>query len=118
VLDVAYLAGVTLAGWLGIHAGLRVALAVAGGCFLSAAVAGRLVLGRGVRPAAEEAGAVAAAALPRGLGGNRVRPSSPEARAVFDRLRVRSMKYIETNQRLKEGCIDEDDDYRSSIAIS
>ncbi|HZQ28639.1 MAG TPA: MFS transporter, partial [Acidimicrobiales bacterium] len=54
VLDVAYLAGVTLAGWLGVHAGLRVALAVAGGCFLAAALASRLVLGKGTRPAALE----------------------------------------------------------------
>ena len=49
VLDVAYLAGVTLAGWLGSHMGLRTALAVAGVCFLGAAVVGRVVLGTGQR---------------------------------------------------------------------
>jgi MFS family permease len=54
VLDVAYLAGVTLAGWLGVHAHLRVAVAVAGGCFLAAALTSRLVLGKGTRPAALE----------------------------------------------------------------
>jgi MFS family permease len=52
VLDVAYLAGVTLAGWLGVHAGLRVALAVAGVCFVAAGITARLVLGKGSRPAA------------------------------------------------------------------
>ncbi|HEV7888972.1 MAG TPA: MFS transporter [Acidimicrobiales bacterium] len=66
VLDVAYLAGVTLAGWLGVHAGLRVALAVAGVCFVLAAVAARLVLGKGVRAAADEPAfaAVSAAVSP------------------------------------------------------
>ncbi|MDQ1445313.1 MAG: hypothetical protein QOI20_1777, partial [Acidimicrobiaceae bacterium] len=57
VLDVAYLAGVTLAGWLGGHVGLRTAIAVAGVCFLLAALAGRLVLGKGTRVAADEAAA-------------------------------------------------------------
>ena len=55
VLDVAYLAGVTAAGWLGTHGSLRTALAVAGGCFIAAAIAARVLLGKGVRTAAEEA---------------------------------------------------------------
>lgn len=64
VLDVAYLAGVTLAGWLGVHAGLRVALAVAGCCFIAAAVLARVLLGKGVRAAADEPGALLAPAAP------------------------------------------------------
>lgn len=96
VLDVAYLAGVTVAGWLGGHAGLRIALAVAGCGFMAAALAARLVLGKGVRAAADEAlprpapqspttVPTAGTVLPSGV---RRRPVSAEARAAFDRLRA------------------------------
>ena len=47
VLDVAYLAGVSVAGWMGGQLGLRFALAVAGSIFLTAAVCSHLVLGGG-----------------------------------------------------------------------
>ncbi|MCA1844653.1 MAG: MFS transporter [Actinobacteria bacterium] len=47
VLDVAYLAGVLLAGWLGGHVGLRIALVVAGAMFLLAAATSGLLLGSG-----------------------------------------------------------------------
>ena len=47
VLDIAYLAGVTLAGWLGGHVSLRAAMTVAGAVFLAAAAISRLVVGRG-----------------------------------------------------------------------
>ena len=58
VLDVAYLAGVTAAGWLGTHGSLRTAIAVAGGCFIAAAIVARVLLGKGVRTAAEEPAAM------------------------------------------------------------
>jgi DHA3 family macrolide efflux protein-like MFS transporter len=100
VLDVAYLAGVTLAGWLGLHASLRVALAVAGVGFLAAALTARLVLGKGVRVAAAESVArhptahspttrsTAESVLGERPAGGRRRPVSAEARAAFDRLRA------------------------------
>lgn len=49
VLDLAYLAGVSCAGWLGSHLGLRFALGVSGSIFLTAALTSHLVLGGGVR---------------------------------------------------------------------
>jgi MFS transporter, DHA3 family, macrolide efflux protein len=115
VLDAAYLAGVTLAGWLGAHMGLRTALAVAGGCFMAAAVVGRLVLGTGKpKPPAISTGTVpveialadalareqvlldmldraharlAAANLPPPKKGQGRTPTDPRAQAVFAKLR-------------------------------
>jgi DHA3 family macrolide efflux protein-like MFS transporter len=89
VLDVAYLAGVSVAGWLGVHFGLRTALAVAGLGFVAAAVTSRLVLGKGVRVAADEAAFAAGPLAPERLpeAQERLRPSDPEVRALFDRLR-------------------------------
>lgn len=49
VLDLAYLAGVSCAGWLGSHLGLRFALGISGSIFLTAALTSHLVLGGGVR---------------------------------------------------------------------
>jgi len=89
VLDAAYLVGVTTAGWLGGHVGLRTALAVAGVCFLLAALVSRLVLGTGTTPspaAAPVRQSTAPAAVDCREGPGRVRPSDPRARAVFDRL--------------------------------
>lgn len=56
VLDIAYLAGILIAGWLGGHAGLRVDLAVAGGLFLCAAAVSHVSLGRGTPPSAAATG--------------------------------------------------------------
>ena len=53
MLDIAYLGGVALAGWLGGHVSLRAALTVAGAVFLAAAATSRLVVGRGRHPALE-----------------------------------------------------------------
>jgi MFS family permease len=46
-LDIAYLVGVSAAGWLGSNFGLRWSLVVAGSTFLAAAVVSRVVLGTG-----------------------------------------------------------------------
>lgn len=49
VLDLAYLAGVSCAGWLGSHLGLRFALGISGSIFLTAALTSHLVLGGALR---------------------------------------------------------------------
>jgi MFS family permease len=47
VLNLAYLAGASLAGWVGATAGVRTAYALSGGIFLLAAVASRVLLDEG-----------------------------------------------------------------------
>lgn len=61
VLDLAYLGGVFLAGWLGGELGLRFALGVSGAIFLTAAVTSHLVLGNGIRHAVAHGAAAASA---------------------------------------------------------
>ncbi|HEX9968745.1 MAG TPA: MFS transporter, partial [Acidimicrobiales bacterium] len=65
VLDLAYLGGVSVAGWLGSSLGLRWALGVSGSIFLTAALTSHLVLGNGVRRGTEARGPATAVRLHR-----------------------------------------------------
>jgi DHA3 family macrolide efflux protein-like MFS transporter len=88
VLDIAYLAGVSVAGWLGGHLGLRWALGMSGALFLGAAVTSWVVLGTRRSTATEPQSTMRS--VPRPASRAASRPPSIEAlRAEVEYLRRR-----------------------------
>lgn len=90
VLDIAYLAGVSAAGWLGSRLGMRFALGVAGSIFLTAAVTSHLVLGSGRKAPASRVRTLPRPAPPPAPAATTARPveaTTSPVLASIDRLR-------------------------------